>query len=451
MGALLLRRLLLNSDRTFTRPRHRLRNRNPFVENISHVAARNLPLLPPSIGIYNSLILRNTGMTSEIRQNHQDLQDVTRLSDHVIRVLGQNPGKFTLQGTNTYLVGSQRPYIMVDCAEGSDSYIPILTSALQGGSTATSNTSAPDVSDIIISHWHHDHVGGLPSVLSLLKNLWVGRNRDREAEYQGPKLHKYPFDSKIKAGQHHGSHNLLPDIEKTLDKALYTVAPDDSVFHNLYDGQMFVDQGTTLLEVLHTPGHTIDSICLYLPLDRALYTADTVLGHGTAVFEDLATYMASLSKMLQYKRSASALPSTSSLSAPFPENQRETEVNSEYDILYPGHGAVLMNGQETIATYIKHRLEREAQIVQVLRLPVPVELQSETQDAGGRQWTIWNLVRNIYKSYPENLWLPATKSVYLHLKKLEGEGLVRCLGGEGKDTVWELVAIPPSSTTISNL
>lgn len=340
-------------------------------------------------------------------------------------------------GTNTYLIGSQKPYILVDAAEGLESYLPVLASALQGSDPTTTNLSTPDVSDIIISHWHHDHVGGLPSVLSLLKNLWVGRNHGREAEYQGPKLHKFPLD-KTKAGEEHlGARNILPDIEKTLQKELlYTAAPDGSVFQDLYDGQTFVlDKGTTtatLLEVLHTPGHSADSICLYLPIDRALYTADTVLGHGTAVFEDLAAYMRSLNKMLRFK-----------------ENQGEEaeELKSvAYDTLYPGHGDILTNGPETIATYIKHRLEREAQIVEVLQLPVPIELQSSnTEDRRQQQlWTIWNLVRYIYKSYPENLWLPATRSVYLHLKKLEGEEFVRCVGGEGKDTMWELVAIPTS-------
>jgi endoribonuclease LACTB2 len=335
-------------------------------------------------------------------------------------------------GTNTYLVGSQKPYILVDAAEGLESYIPILTSALRD----STNSSTPDVSDIIISHWHHDHVGGLPSVLSLLKSLWVGRNQGMEAEYQGPKLHKYPID-KTKGGRHLSPQNILPNIEETLHKELYTAAPDGSIFHDLYDGQIFVDKGTvtTLLEVLHTPGHSVDSICLYLPVDRALYTADTVLGHGTAVFEDLAVYMTSLDKMLRYN-----------------ENRDEAEMpNSRYDTLYPGHGDILTNGPETIATYIKHRLERETQIIEVLRLPVPVELlQSEAEDRDGRleRWTIWNLVRFIYKSYPENLWLPATRSVHLHLKKLEGEGFVRCVGGEGKDTMWELVA---SSLTTTNL
>jgi len=390
---------------------------HPFI--ISHVTRDHL--FPPSIGSYS----KNTQMTSAIQQNQQDLPDVTRLSDNVIRVLGQNPGKFTLQGTNTYLIGSQKPYILVDAAEGLESYIPILTLALKDSAAGTTNLSAPDVSDIIISHWHHDHVGGLPSVLTLLKSLWVGRNHDREAEYQGPKLHRYPID-KAKGGQHLGPQNLLPDIEKALDKGLYSAAPDGSVFHHLYEGQIFVDKGTSLLEVLHTPGHSVDSICLYLPLDRALYTADTVLGHGTAIFEDLGAYMTSLDKLLEYN-----------------ESQGEAQTNSGYDILYPGHGAILTNGPETIATYIKHRLEREAQIVEVLRLPVPVELQSEAQETsdGQHRWTIWNLVRHIYKSYPENLWLPATRSVRLHLTKLEGEGFVKCVGGQGNDTVWELVAI----------
>jgi len=228
---------------------------------------------------------------------------------------------------------------------------------------------------------------------------------------------------------------------------LYTAAPDGSVFHDLYDGQKFVttvlDKGTTLtaaaaattlLEVLHTPGHSADSICLYLPIDRALYTADTVLGHGTAVFEDLGLYMKSLEKMLRFND----------------EKRCEAELTtrkSAYDTLYPGHGDILRNGSETIAMYIKHRVEREAQIVEVLRLPVPLELeQSDRRDTDRQQpqlpvmWTTWNVVRCIYKSYPENLWLPATRSVYLHLRKLEGEGFVRCVGGEGKDMMWELVS-----------
>ncbi|KAF8209274.1 hypothetical protein K438DRAFT_1961005 [Mycena galopus ATCC 62051] len=67
-------------------------------------------------------------------------------------------------------------------------------------------------------------------------------------------------------------------------------------------------------DVLHTPGHTLDSICLHVPQDHVLYTADTVFRQGTTVFEDLTTYITSLCKMLVFANAEGAL------------------------ILYPGHG-----------------------------------------------------------------------------------------------------------------
>lgn len=49
------------------------------------------------------------------------LPSVTRLAASVTRVLGQNPGKFTLQGTNTYLMPDQfNDLILIDTGEGND-------------------------------------------------------------------------------------------------------------------------------------------------------------------------------------------------------------------------------------------------------------------------------------------------------------------------------------------
>jgi endoribonuclease LACTB2 len=218
----------------------------------------------------------------------------------------------------------------------------------------------------------------------------------------------------------------LPEIIGSLPKDSFTPAGSDSPIHDLHDLQKISfsssspssepDADSNSLVVLHTPGHTTDSICLYIPSDRALYTADSVLGAGTAVFEDLSTYMSSLQRMLNFD-----------------------SAGEKYTLVYPGHGPVLKDGKATISMYIKHRLEREAQILELLhKSPTP---PSETSAGEVGKWTTWTLVTTIYASYPENLWLPAARGVELHLKKLEKDGVVKRGEGEDFHCTWELTGV----------
>jgi hypothetical protein len=69
-----------------------------------------------------------------------------RLSPLVVRIMGRNPGPFTLQGahfrgfdsncqgTNTYLVGSGKKRILIDTGEGKPDYIQGLADACKEGS-----------------------------------------------------------------------------------------------------------------------------------------------------------------------------------------------------------------------------------------------------------------------------------------------------------------------------
>lgn len=92
-------------------------------------------------------------------------------------------------------------------------------------------------------------------------------------------------------------------------------------------------------EFIHVPGHTTDSIALKLPKEQFLLTADTILGHGTAVFENLKTYMTSLEKL--------------------------DGASKGCKLILPGHGEVL--SPSNIRMYIDHRLQRENQVVEKLR------------------------------------------------------------------------------------
>jgi len=121
-----------------------------------------------------------------------------------------------------------------------------------------------------------------------------------------------------------------------------------------------------------------------------LYFLVTVLGEGTAVFEDLYSYMQSLSRLVELR------PST----------------------IYPGHGKVVDDPVPFIQYYIQHRNERELQILQCLI--------DEGTDSG---LTSMEIVKSIYK-IPEKLYLAAEINVKHHLSKLEKEGKVNHFNDE---------------------
>lgn len=51
---------------------------------------------------------------------------VKRLTSRVIRLRGFNQGPFTLSGTNTYLVGTGKQRILIDCGQGVPEYATAL-------------------------------------------------------------------------------------------------------------------------------------------------------------------------------------------------------------------------------------------------------------------------------------------------------------------------------------
>jgi endoribonuclease LACTB2 len=201
------------------------------------------------------------------------------------------------------------------------------------------------ISKIIITHWHHDHVGGISHFLEVSPNTIVHKNTANEGQLE------------------------------------------------IEDGQRFQVEGSSLRAVF-SPGHTQDHMALLLEEEDAMFTGDNVLGHGTAVFEDLLTYLESLEKMRGMFRGRA----------------------------YPGHGAVLDDGPSKILEYIRHRKQREDQVIQVLKSnksSPSVEAKAEVDD-----WTSMEIVKIIYKDVPENLHIPANGGILQILSKLEAEDKV---------------------------
>ncbi|MBI1816336.1 MAG: beta-lactamase-like protein 2 [Deltaproteobacteria bacterium] len=178
------------------------------------------------------------------------MKDIDAWSPRVTVVLGQNPGAFTGPGTNTYLIGTGRRPLLLDTGQGVPAYLPLLEQAV-------SERNADGLQEIVLTHVHPDHVGGVPAIqqrfgpLPVAKKPWPGRD--------------IGFDSTA-----------------------------------IEDGAVVSTDGATL-RAIFTPGHARDHLCFYLEEERALFTGDVVLGAGTTVIGDdgdLIDYLDSLRRLL---------------------------------------------------------------------------------------------------------------------------------------------------------
>jgi len=192
------------------------------------------------------------------------INKIEKLSSRVIRILGCNPSPMTLQGTNTYLVGTGNSRILIDTGSPS---VPEYTKNLKNCLQSFGEKFPIKLQALVLTHWHEDHVGGIKDVLNELV-----------VEKSLP-LFKFPL-----------SENEQPPGNLS------------SKYTFLSDGEIIKTEGATL-KVVFTPGHTKDHISLHLLEENTIFCADCVLGEGTAVFEDLYDYMNSLKILLDCKPS----------------------------------------------------------------------------------------------------------------------------------------------------
>ena len=114
------------------------------------------------------------------------------------------------------------------------------------------NRDPHDIKTIVVTHHHFDHTGSL----------------DKLKEISGAKVAIHSADADYISGEktQHGSLFMIP--VDTFMKIIYRSRPVKADIL-LEDGDKIGDY-----QVIHTPGHTSGSICLYNPNNKVLFVGD---------------------------------------------------------------------------------------------------------------------------------------------------------------------------------
>lgn len=365
-----------------------------------------------------------------------------QLSAHVTRILGQNPGVMTLQGTNSYLLqppsNPMAPIILVDTSSPHTArdyvnllFTHLLTLGLHTGlrethfeskyaditlkdlpedqreaakarlvemhandpdakniedlplkefgeyatyaPNATKERGIPPIEHIILTHRHLDHVGALPCLLTELKErgmlppkIWKLPNPD-EAQLALNERDAATTDGTLWEALPKGTYHPMSPLQP-----MYPIMPglmisilDPNYKHLLKHDKEGKPRWNEVPEVarvsvrcLKTPGHTQDSVSLVLcEGEKGVFTGDTVLGAGTAMFTDLTSCESCLRRCLD-DTDQTDMQSLKMLLALKP------------NVLYPAHGPHVPDAESSAAHlngYITHRLKREDEIISTLR------------------------------------------------------------------------------------
>lgn len=268
------------------------------------------------------------------------------LTPRVRRIVCRNPGPFTFVGTNTYIVGVG-DVAVIDPGPDDPAHLNALMSALSG----------ERVTHIIVTHTHKDHSPLAQRLKAHTGAPLLGEGPHRPARANG--------NGGINTMDASSDHSFVPD-------------------QVLRDGDVIAGTGWHL-ETVATPGHCANHLCFALAEDAALFSGDHVMAWSTSIVAppdgSMNDYMASLRKLV---------------------------ARSE-ELYWPAHGGQITNGRAFAAGFIKHRLQREAAILDKLRQHGPLALP--------------RLVDMVYAGLEPQLKPAAALSSLAHLESLIERGL----------------------------
>ena len=276
---------------------------------------------------------------------------------NVQRLTAPNPGFMTGPGTNSYLVGDANTgFIAIDPGPADADHLQRLWQA-----AAHPDGKGGNIQMIVCTHSHPDHSPGAKPLQALCATQ--------------PPILGLPSAPTARSASAFTPDRALQNNE------LLMLAPRGLEADSLY---------AHTLQVIYTPGHAANHVCLLLVEDGLLFSGDHILNGSTTVIDPPDGHMG------DYLQSLDTLLAAS-------EAHR-------VEFILPAHGYVLGGSQaaaSAVITHLKaHRLKREAKIAAVM--------------AANPQGTVDDWLPLAYDDVEPRVWPVAKRSLLAHVEHLQG-------------------------------
>ncbi len=309
-----------------------------------------------------------------------------QLLQHVWRLTAPNPSIMTGPGTNTYIVGTpEKGYVVIDPGPDIASHIERILRVTCG-----------DIVAIVCTHSHPDHS---PAAKPLQMRIVESSNTVPMALTAEFAQHICPILGLASTLSARDSAWFDPDITLQNNEQL------TPYFRRPYDEMPF----EISLQVIHTPGHAANHVCLILPEDGLLFSGDHILNGSTTVIDppdgDMTDYLDSLDAL-------HALCKQHDLRFILPAHGYVLSVCDAAQGLGPdvdeqrggAHSDSRGGAQRAIAALKAHRLKREAKVIAAMKLKP--------------KGSIEELVPIAYQDVDAKLWPIAARSLAAHVKRI---------------------------------
>ena len=292
-----------------------------------------------------------------------------RLLRNVVRLTAPNPGFMTGPGTNSYLVGDAGTgFIAIDPGPADADHLQRLWRA-----ALHPDGSGGNIAMIVCTHSHPDHSPGAAPLQALCAHAPPILGLP-----SAPTARAASVFTPDRALQNNELLRLIPRGLDASFTAAHTVA---SVGANIASSHT--------LQVIHTPGHAANHVCLLLLEDGLLFSGDHILNGSTTVIDPpdghMGDYLDSLDRLLGACQA------------------------HDVQFILPAHGHVLGGSQAAACGAISHlkahRLKREAKIAAVM--------------AAHPQGTPDDWVPLAYDDVDPRVWPVAKRSLLAHVEHIQ--------------------------------